>query len=734
MSTVDSTAQQTELLLERSPSERRRAIGIVLLSVVVWAGMAAPTWHGGVLSGNDLGAFHYPLRAFYARCLEVRHAWDWCPHLFSGFYLTGEGQAGTYHPLHVLLYSLLPLGAAFNLEVLLNYPIMFAGMVAWLSRHLARRDSTLLAAALFTFSSFSLLHLVHVNAMAIVAQIPWLLWAYDLSAEARNNRQQLFRGLLFIVLLTASQILLGYPQYVWFSLLAELWYLTTILRPQLNAKLLLSLAGAKLVGVLLAAVQLLPTFEAVANSTRHHVSPEFLQSGSWHPLNLVQLVAPYLFTTRALGQNTHELGLYLGAVPILLLVMLLVEWRPIASSRFLTVSLTLAAFALLLAFGGYGALYPWQAYLPVVGKFRFPCRTLVLFQLAAAILTAAAWGRLCDHSSTNRSRSGFIAIWSIVLLSALVALLAPLVASTTDLAPWSLRLLGPTLFILAASLITLAGRGARWAPAALLLFTMVDLAAYGLSYQPVHQTAHWPNISNSVRETLDPWAISLSSQPDGPVAPWANIGCVLGLRQIDGYAGLEPAKSLDYRTAPAQSVAAVRFVYPCAERTQPTWPEVGPRLQAWQFESVAAPFARLVTKTQVSSDPRHDLSSIDWTSTVLVPEPLDAESGAPGQVSILRTRPSRMEFKTTASGRQLLVLAESFHAGWKATCDGELIATTRVNGDFLGAMVPAGTHYIEFRFRPHSLHWGAAITGMTALALALSLLGSLVSTKPEIEL
>ena len=49
----------------------------------------------------------------------------------------------------------------------------------------------------------------------------------------------------------------------------------------------------------------------------------FANSGSLHPLNLVQVVAPYLFATRVVGQNTHELGLYFGAVPLLLCVWLL---------------------------------------------------------------------------------------------------------------------------------------------------------------------------------------------------------------------------------------------------------------------------------------------------------------------------------------------------------------------------------------------------------------------------
>ena len=42
----------------------------------------------------------------------------------------------------------------------------------------------------FTFSSFCLLHFVHPNAVAIVAHVPWLLWAIDLSyARKRGGKR-----------------------------------------------------------------------------------------------------------------------------------------------------------------------------------------------------------------------------------------------------------------------------------------------------------------------------------------------------------------------------------------------------------------------------------------------------------------------------------------------------------------------------------------------------------------
>ncbi|MHC4714716.1 MAG: hypothetical protein ACYTAN_15850, partial [Planctomycetota bacterium] len=63
-----------------------------------------------------------------ADCLKRGTDFNWLPNIHCGFYLQGEGQAGMYHPLHLLLYRALPFTAAFNLELFLSYPLMLWGM------------------------------------------------------------------------------------------------------------------------------------------------------------------------------------------------------------------------------------------------------------------------------------------------------------------------------------------------------------------------------------------------------------------------------------------------------------------------------------------------------------------------------------------------------------------------------------------------------------------------------
>ena len=95
-------------------------------------------------------------------------------------------------------------------EYLLSYPLMLSGMYFLLRRRLGRRDAAMVGSLAFTFSSFNLLHFVHPNAVAAVAHIPWLLAMIDIVlVDAKRWRVALAQA--FLALLTGSQIAAGLP-------------------------------------------------------------------------------------------------------------------------------------------------------------------------------------------------------------------------------------------------------------------------------------------------------------------------------------------------------------------------------------------------------------------------------------------------------------------------------------------------------------------------------------------
>ena len=755
--------------------ERNLTAWAALAGLALLAALAGPFFVGHIYTADDLGAFHLPVRAFYAEQLARGEAFDWMPSIYSGFYLTGEGQAGVYHPLHQLLYRLLPLRAALAWEYLLPYPLMMVGMWLLLRRRHVDGAAGAIGALLFAFSSFNLLHFVHPNAVAVVAHIPWLLWAIDIVlTDARRRRVMLASAL--IALLTGSQLLLGYPQFVWLSLLAEACYAVFLIGTNkygartgcdlhhtcadcigCATQTWPRLVIAKGVGLLLGGVQLIPTMDAWFHSTRASADGYFSAWGSLHPLNLLQLAAPYMFGNRVVGDNTHEYGLYIGAAPLLLIAWLIVRRRELGLlKRLAWAAFAFGIAAILLTFGGYGPLHEVVSRLPLVGAFRFPCRYLILFQLACAVLAAIGFlllSRECELARKNRSASSaarvdrwrvllmtlrrlwrdFEPLWCVVVVSAVMAAIGlwlrypPLFGSVAAI------LAGPLLMIAAAVLIVLAARGHRAALAGIILFAAADLGFYGMSY------SIYP--SNDSLAQFVASAQTPPGDPDGRVVgdllrfdePGLRTGDLMtlgGWQRADGYAGLSPSRRLDYGSLAALRVAGVRWV----RRHQTTDAIAGPEPwdDSWLRVPDPLPRTRLVSRTQSSDSPATDISTIDIETTALVDVPLRLPISEPGEVVITDQRPGRIEIEATCPAKQLLVVAESHHPGWRATLDGRPRTVLRVNGDFIGCLAEAGRHKIVFEFQPESLQRGWMATYLGLCLVSLCFLG--LTVRPETRL
>ena len=690
-------------------------VWLVAAAVCVLLVMAAPAICGHFYTHDDLAEFHLPVRAFYANCLAEGVRFDWMPDLYAGFYLTGEGQGGTYHPLHLLLYRVLPLQTAVSLEILLSYPLMLVGMYFFLRAHLLRRSAALFGGLLFCFSGFNLLHFAHTNGVAVIAHIPWLLLAIHVLLTSASGRARGW-AMFAIAGLTGSQLLIGYPQYVWFSLLIEGAYAVWICA---RARDLLWLLPTKVIGGMLGAIQLLPTMDAAAQSTRAVVDPLFSTLGSLHPANLLQLVAPYLFETRVVGQNTHELGLYAGAVPLVLVVWLLSNWKQCGRYRPLAIAgLLVAVASILYAFGSYSLFYQWQTHLPLVNRFRFPSRSIFLFHLAMAGLSAIALSMLLERKrqETSLKYLGFVIAAAVAVAAICPLILSNFVASTLLIGA------GPVLIAMAAGLTAFAARGSRAALIGLVLLGVIDLAAYGVSYSIAKKSMEPEQYASVLPSALHERSPRLIGQPTpaettGPrMGNWMLLG---GWQRVDGYAGLEPKKQLTYDSLAAMRVSGAHYVMSHNYAA----PLEGLRPQGNGLLAIPTPLPRVrfVTQVQESDEPSKDITSIDPSITALVEESIELPGGVPGTASLTNEKPGELDIETNTSSQQLLVVADSFHPDWRATVDGQAVPIVRVNGDYFGCVVPAGEHLVQMRFLPESLRTGAIVT-FCGLGLWMSLL------------
>jgi hypothetical protein len=173
-----------------------------------------------------------------------------------------------------------------------------------------------------------------------------------------------------------------------------------------------------------------------------------------------------------------------------------------------------------------------------------------------------------------------------------------------------------------------------------------------------------------------------------------------------------PATAIDPTDPVAQRIAGVG------------WRETA---AGWVSVPDTMPRARLVSAVQQSGNIKADVHRIDIASVALAEAPIEgltASAGAHdrGLVRVVEDRPGSIVLDTTAATKQLLIVTERFHSGWRATADGRPSEPLRVYGDYLGCVVDPGQHRLAFSFAPASTRYGlrASLAGV-ALTLAVTL-------------
>ncbi len=90
---------------------------------------------------------------------------------------------------------------------------------------------------------------------------------------------------------------------------------------------------------------------------------------------------------------------------------------------------------------------------------------------------------------------------------------------------------------------------------------------------------------------------------------------------------------------------------------------------------------------------------------------------APARVIAVRETSNRATIDVDASGRAFLVATVTRHKYWRATIDGRPAQLLPANFAYQGLEVPAGRHRIEMRYRNPLVIWGGAVSALALIAL-----------------
>lgn len=372
-----------------TPGARGLLFVVALLGVVdlaLFADVLSP-WGTTLPSAGDV-EIHGRLLEFAAAHLRHGQLPLWNPHVFSGTPALGNPNAMMLYPLSLLDLAL-PLPLAISLATVLHTLLAGTFTYLWTVRRGLHPAGCVLAAAMVSFGGpfFARIHAGHLSALAAMAWSPLVLLSVD---ELLRRPSVLWVAVGAVAV--AMQVLGGHPQYVFYSLLAAgasvLLRLAGTPRPW---RVLAAFAAMVVWGTSLAAVQLVPTLDALAETVRGG-SLAFASASTFSMTwsGFIMLLVPRFFGHGALNDYWGD-WLYWEVVPFVGIVGLAaaVYGAVRGNRRTRAFAGLLAVTFLVLSLGSntpvLGLLYAW---VPPFDRLRSSARALFQFGLFAAMLAA----------------------------------------------------------------------------------------------------------------------------------------------------------------------------------------------------------------------------------------------------------------------------------------------------------------------------------------------------------
>jgi hypothetical protein len=756
--------------------------GTPLLQFVPWQRMAAATWRAGYL----------PL---------------WNPLVGCGAPLAANYQTAAFYPLN-LLYLLLPAEVALSWTTALHLALAGWGMYRWRRAAGLDRLPAFIGAMALEGSGFLVARAALFPSM--VFTFPWLavwLWRAEVLVWRRQIRDALWLGLAL-----GLGLLAGHAQTAFYGgvlLVAYLAYRTLvetrgrrrkvgsqsmrIPNPESRIPNPVSLLWplilcAFVVGVGLAAVQLLPTAELMLSSQRSGgVGEEPALTYSFWPWRLITFAAPDFFGNPGRHNywgypNYWEGAGYVGVLPLLLAMEAVISRqreKGEAESDLTWFWVIVATIALLLALGKNTPIFPFLfRFVPTFDLFQAPARWLAVVTIALAALASGGAQRWpVGHRAQRRGALG-VAVGLSLLIGGLIA--PWIVPDMPDTFGPATAWLGGLLS--AAGALALLPRDTAWRHGLVGGFILLDLLIFGWSLVPtVDLSLYHDDTEAAAYLSGEPgavrvyWPVDLT-RPDsdygaeyrvkfgyltfddfGPhrVDYWwgmreallSNAGMLDGVASVNNFEPLLVGWYAEFLDAIVETPSLLRLTgathvasdrrWPGGEPVHISGPGVLYRLPDALGRVWVVPSARQVGPDEMLAalaDPAFDpttevlLEHSDpntWSPMSSLPH---SASGVEYQIALQDT-PNGVTIHAGLDAPGYLVVADTWYPGWRATVDGEEVELLRANYVFRAVLLGAGDHVVRMLYQPLWLRAGAVLSLGTLVVASVAGLARPVRSK-----
>jgi hypothetical protein len=677
----------------------------------------------------------------------------WNPYMFSGTPLLANYQSAALTPLNIL-YLILPFIDAWSIQVLLQPLLAGIFMYIFIRSVGVSKEGSIISALGFMFCGFITSWMVYGTLGYAILFLPLALFSIE---KFYKTKKWYFLALLSISI--PLSFFSGHFQTSLYFLVLVFFYATFEYITQKNLKSYILSLTSIIFGLLISALQILPSIEFYRESVR---SSTYLITEIIPWSYVPTFLAPDFFGNSVTRNDWFghyaEWNAYIGILPLLFGFYSLRKINARTIFFFIT-----GIIAILFAFQ--------TPLLDLIFKLKIPVlstsaasRIIVIFSFSAAVLAGFGVDNLL-HDIKDKNYKwivllclGFVGIfgmlWGVVLLKLFIPNDKIFIALSNLKLPTIIFVVFLTVIFI--SKFVKSKKALVVLPLILILITAFDVYRFATKWQPFEtRRLVYPEVPVAKFLKSTAGYDRVFANFGGEAAMMLHAPSVEGydplynerygefiLTANDGLLHLPPRSAITFSktgeyTPEFINILGIKyFVQKKADDRQswsfPIWTYPVDRFTkiyedaGYQvfLNQKSFPRVLMLGDIRVVSDKKKILEAmldekIDLRQTAILEENigLKIEKNASAGAVIKKYEPNRIEVETDANDQQVLLLTDPYYPGWVARVDGTPARIYRADYTFRGVVVSAGKHNVTFTYEPDSFKMGVGfgILGMLGI-------------------
>ncbi len=670
---------------------------------------------------------------------DIRHGYLplWNSYNGSGMPLMAVMHAGFLTPLMVLFVTL-PGWLAWTIYIAIQ-PILLSIGILWYVRKIGLSwMPSIVVAIIYATSGFVTVRYLYGEYLYVAACLPFLLGIIETYRENKKSK-----SIWSIPLIILFMMISGQPQMILYVLFMFVLY--ALIRLKETKKAYITVGILCLTGLLLSAIQLVPTIELYKQANMNPQASTSIIEKFLLPISqLISIIIPNYFGNSA-TYNYWGIGDYVetvasvGSVAIVLFGFSLLSGK---RNEIRTFFLTIVGLTVLLVVRS--PLTEWLYTLPIpIISTGVPTRIFFLTTFSICILSGLGLDYYLRNVHVRRERIWMGAVCIIVLLSALIGRF--IVETKGQMTAFRNSLFEIAILLVAIFVLLFIRKIKSLKRIQVLIYVVILLQfAVGLynsnkflpfssrnTIFPYSQVIDklrtiasfdrvtglgsavvQPNIATALHLYDPNYYDPLYIKRYGELVAYANSGSVpdiLPRSDVMINSEVTPKQEVNQRRERLFQLLSVRYLLLHAKENNFTIQE----------NSQALPRAYIVKNYENISNTNQLLNRLfdplfDPTNSVIVEKDIPFAKTINTQRNdsskIISYQSNHVEIQVSASTPAILVLTDTYYRGWKAYVDNVETPIYRANYSLRAIIIPQGNHVVQFIYRPLSVTIGLYIT------------------------